>query len=358
MLSRRPHLLFFGLPQLLALCIVLATGPAAEAQAPPPLDLTITSSPQITSDQQARICNYAEYWTAVLANPDATTDQIKTAREELVRPIQNINVSVDFRFVYSKCVVPALEKAIAPDNIHRASNALLVLGQLGSDRAVDAVLYHCNPQNQPQWQIRQLAAMAGEELLKSRSLQPGKIVDAVKRLRDAAQREENPVILLRQFKAMNAADYRGSPADRTQLRSSFIDAFVAVANRAELSNELLEPIGHAVLMLRAKFISGEITQDEKITLSKQLGPALGKVLTALSTSWDSAQADENRKSTFGVVAASTEALLAIVDGVVRSGAARPETRLPHAWSQGNKAAFDANVAAWLDVLKQPTYAQR
>src|SRR5687767_434504 len=109
--------------------LLLALSPQGLAQAAPqPIPADVIRAPELNDDKLKQIKAWTSYWTDRLTRCQ-DPDEVQGAREALIKPLQQVNVSVSnvFRIRYSENAVPLLEKAIAASNgksVHCATNAI------------------------------------------------------------------------------------------------------------------------------------------------------------------------------------------------------------------------------------------
>ncbi|MCI0630630.1 MAG: hypothetical protein L0Y44_08265 [Phycisphaerales bacterium] len=348
-----------------ALFLALSSQGLAQA-APQPIPADVIRSPEINADQDRQIKAYTSYWTDRLTQCQ-DPDDVQRAREALIKPLQQVNVSVSnvFRSKYSESAVAQLEKALAATNgksIHCATNAITVISMLGTDRALRPLLDHCDSQFQPSLQIRLRAAAGCATLLPAGTLDARKVVDAAKRLRDMTKDEPSNLVLLRLFEAINAADQgRLEAADRRQIRAMLNDAIcIAVDERVAAKPAAADPpvaaVNAAIVLVRDKFTESDVVQsDEKRELSLKLAPRLGKLLDLAKANWEAAQGDEATKRLYGAMIGTCEGFLPILHRATKPPSEAPVTGLKAAWPNADKAKYEADLSLWLNALSQPPY---
>lgn len=352
---------------VMAVAGVLSSRSLAQG-APRPLGQDITGSTQISDEQRAAIKAYADYWCGMLNDEHSKPDQVEKARAELIRPLQQIqqNISPSFRFEYSKTLVPCLEQPIKCTSLHAAVNSIIVASKLGTDRAINLLLAHTDLQTQSCWQIRLQAAFGCQGLLQGEALDVRKMSEAVKKLRDAAKREDNNLVLRHQLAAIDAADHSPlKPEERQQMRAALVDAVITVVDQiarnaaAPEPSPLVDGVHSAVVLLRSKFVQANTMQGpEKEDVAKKLGPSLGQLLSYASTHWTAIQADENAKKRYGMMVGSWEGFLGHLATSAKPGGNGPATELRKPWDTGDKAKFDTDLRLWLDIVNQPPYIKR
>lgn len=331
---------------------------------PPPLGNDLMLQVELNQQQQKQVCDFVTHWGGILNGESASPAEIEGAREQLTRPLNQPNASrmmtPNFRGTYSKCAVPEMEKALDSKHLYRAINALLVLSQLGTDRASSVLLMHADSQNQPAWQLRLRAADGERLLLLGGALDSRKALDAARKLRDAASREENGSVLRLHFAALDAAD--GStlqPNERSEVRSLIGEAIAGACQRlsatSEISGPMVQAVASAVGRLRERITD---YNDEHMRMGVKLAPALGATLAWTLANWDSLRGtDATVTDAMNVLVASSEGLLQFTDPRLASGRATPTSDINGAWKAGDKTKFETGLKAWQAVLSKPPYAR-
>ena len=179
-------------------------------QGGPSLNATVTSAVELTEQQVAEVKAFVECWAAVINNPASTPAEVERARDELCRPLSQPGasrlVTPNFRGTFSGFAVPHMQTALTGSDMYRAINAVLVLSQLGTDKASNELTKQSDIQNQAAWQIRVRAAEGERLLLLSGLLDSRKTVGEARKLRDAVLHEDNGLVLRNQMAALDAAD--------------------------------------------------------------------------------------------------------------------------------------------------------
>ena len=330
---------------------------------PPSVGADVTSAVELTEQQVAQVKTFVECWSGVLNGDQSTPAEVERARDALV---SNFNqpgaarlISPNFRGTFARFAVPEMEKALGSGNMYRAINGVIVLSQLGSDRASNALLLHVDLQNQPAWQIRLRAAEGERLLLTGASLDSRKSVDAAKKLRDAILREDNGLVIRSQLAALDAADVTTlSPADRTTIRGLIGESIASVAQRAaeaqQVSGPMVTAMGSAVGTLRVRITNYAKTEQQSI--GAQLGPALGRMLEWARANWDTVKKDPQIDNDMKTFVAAAEGLLQFFDPVLVDGKRpAPTSDMRGAWDADDKPKFETGVKAWQGVLDKAPY---
>ena len=340
----------------LAACLVtLAVVAEGLAKAPPrPLSRDIISATSPLSVQElAQVENWAEYWCRRLDSDDPQA--VENARDEVLRPLTSLLRPSDlFRFQYSKVALPHLKNAIASPHPHAAVNAMIVLPLLGSDRALQLLLEHCDQRNEPRRYVRQRAAAGAKAMLNPRrpfNLRQAAVRNAVRELRDAARNEPDWLILRHQFEAMAEVNDPGA-------RGHLVNALEAVVERVALVNgepsALIEAVYSAVYRLRNRFVT--LSLDEQQELGRKLAPVLDRVCEVARIHWNVAQDDPEAKKTYGGAIKVCEEFLKIIHQQMRADRSAPRTQLKRHWDDRNKPRFEVDKQQWSDIIA--TYGDR
>ena len=337
------------------------------AQAPPqPLSIAILTATKLTPEQEKTVQEYVDYWSGPFTSAGSTPEDVENARKYLLRPFTDAGVraSADFRHIYSKHLLPKLDEAIKAERLHTAINAIIILSQLGHDRALTALLIQNSKEEQPKWQLRLQSAYGCKTLLES-GLVPRKAVDAATDIKNFMRTEDNPLVMRHQFAAIDAANHKSLPPDeRKAVRETLIEALASVVDRVEKDNTnphpspLLESANSAIPLLRARFLEDLQQQPaEQADLGVKVAPILGRMLSIAAALWDGSQQVPESKQFLSSMIGTAEGFLATIDNKLRSEDQTPKTRLRDAWDDGKKETFTAELNQWLALLKQDPYVR-
>lgn len=169
----------------------LLTPAAAFAQQGIPC--SIVDSPSPTRADLQRIEAFAvEHASALASGP---VDGVEDARKQLLRPFYRCSSqSITFRLNFGRAIASELESAVVGEDIHRAINALIVLGPVGIAETTDLVLEGMKDTRPA---VR-LAAAAGLEAAIKNDLSNQQVrTQAERALREAAQAlpaEQDPAV--------------------------------------------------------------------------------------------------------------------------------------------------------------------
>lgn len=343
-------------------------GRAAAQAPPPPLSTVVITAVELTDEQINQVKQYVAYWANLLVTSSKPED-VEKARNQLNEPLNRLSVtpSLDFRGVYSKQLLPELEKAIAGSNPHAAVNALIIASQIGTDNAMRLLLDQCDKTIQPVWQLRLQAAFGAKTMLDdSQALKfaSSKTLDWAKRLRDASRNEESSHVMRHQFAAIGAADHNGlKTTERKQVRDYLLESLVNTVARAERANNnphhspLIEAAGSAVGVVRDKFLDNSLTKPEKETLGRDSAAVLVRLLAVVNTTWQASQADDHAKRTMSYIVGACEGYLTRIDATLKGEGKELKTHLRESWDTGRKDGFDADLKQWQDAVAKPPYTK-
>lgn len=356
------------LPLFVIVVVALAVAPVSPCAAqgrPSPLGPSITSGQNLSEQQRAQVESYAEYWAAMLKSTSSRPDEVETARAELIRPMSNIQVSDVFRYEYGRIVEPRLREISDNANLHAIVNGMIVASLIGGDRCANFLIDNLDSAFQPKWQIRLQAAQGAVNVMKGDTVEERKMQTLADRLRDAAVREDHPLVLRHQLNAISVADHQPVTAPGRQLlRAKLVQAIVQVVDRMSVQvgkptlpdpQQTLESLAEAVSNVRDKYLSAAMAAPERAALGKQLAPSLAKMLGAVAADWDAGNADETKQRVYSVIIGMLEGFLPAIDASVRGGTPTQST-MRAAWDGGNKATFESELAKWTAVFEQPQYA--
>ena len=208
----------------------------------------ITERSSLSEAQKKRVEVFTSYWCSQLTSDDTTTAQAEAARKKLLDPLKS--ASTVFRFEYSAQILPKLTPLITGvGDPHTASNAFLVLGELASRRSIDLMVHHSDSRYEERLYIRILASQNCEKTLVyfSNALNPREIASAVRSLRNAAQREENPIVLGHQLAGIQAIQ---TPEAMDALIQALEKVVEKILTHNQGTNPLIKPFSESIKILR------------------------------------------------------------------------------------------------------------
>lgn len=342
------HVLPFGLAFMLAVAI------APEVRAAPPSINAIATNTQPLSDSDRRaVERYTTFWTDVLKRAAEAPEDVKNARDRLLSPLDGIGVSRSFRDHYTRVILPEVEQIVAEGNSHGISNALTVLAMTGTDQALKQLVDWSDPTEEDRAFVRISAARSTRQLLREvapDAIRPTVLTAQVRNLRDAAQKEPNPVALRHQLTAIIAAD---RPDTREKVFAAVAVALSSTAERAAVAKPdearaLLAAMQPVLIDLRSAFFQIEDIQGQK-TLGTNLAPSIRKALEVANVHWAEAQAQA--KPFYRDYIYFCETSLTFIDEIVRRGEDRPETNLVVAWDENDRDRYAADLQAWEQIVE-------
>lgn len=350
---RRSHAL-----RILVCLLVLAVEASCHGQSPSSLGLGITSAVELNDEQRRLVTAYAEYWTAQLTSADSDAEEVEQARQELMRPLRAVGrPSPAFRFEYSTVVVPALEPLLKNDSRpHATLNAAIVLGELASRSALNALIEQSDINRQPDRELRIQASMnVAKALIRfgndSNVLQPRDLGPLLRGLRRAAENEEDGIVLrhlLRGLQAVNTAEAQGFT----------IAALESVAEKIEAHeggvSPLIRPFYEAINRFRATYVT-DLSPTEKTEVGRSIGPIIADFFSIVASLWEVGHASEEMRTRAAGPLRTCESFAKLV--VVNEGGNPPNTTLRQLWEDGNKEEFSRQVNEWLEVLRRPPFGR-
>jgi len=329
--------------------VLLAAAVAASASAAPPPRIThLADSTTVNEQQRQEIRAYAEYWCDELLDEDPIV--VDEAREKLLDPlVRPVQVGQNFRFTYADAAVPRLEGVIADGNPQASVSAMQFAGMLGTPRALEMIVKHASVQDEQKFNLRLWAALSFP-LAVSKGVLPINDTDrALREFGDAASREQNWLVLRRQFEAI--ASVKGNVSRDEQVR-----ALRSATNRMDEHpgpSDLMHAVKVAVKLMLDEYLKLQPAEQE--TFGKSLAPVLCDLVTVAHKHWDNAQEDDVARVNYGGAILISENLLRLIDRRVRPRQAGPRTELGPAWKNQQKRRFNDDHEAWRSVLSRPPY---
>lgn len=339
-----------------ATLLILVMAGSSHAQAPiQSLGIrVIDARGTLTNTQKNQIKSFTSYWCGQLTSTDTTILQVQTAREELLKPLNAVaGPSAVFRFEYSGQIMSRLTPLISGDGSpHTISNAFLIVGELATRRSVDLLIRHSDSRHEKRLYIRILASQNCEKTLAyfSDTLKPREIGLAVRGLRNAAQREDNPTVLSHQLGGIHAIQ-------TPDAMDALMDALEKVVEKIQAPHEgvnpFIKPFSESIKILRNQDFRS-LPKAEKERISKTLGPVLGKYLSAAANNWDAAHADTKFTKQYSSPLRVCESLLKMILPELRIPI--PNTDLQNLWDRGEKAGFTEDVKIWNRILDRSQFS--
>jgi hypothetical protein len=332
------------IPGVLLAAAVVATVSAA----PPPRITHLADATRLSERDRQGINNYAEYWCRELRAEDPAA--VDAAREKLTDPLlRPVSVGQLFRFTYADAALPHLEGVIREANPQAAVSAMQIAAMLGTPRALEMIIRHASLQDEHEFGIRLWAAKSFPIAVGEGVLPINEIDKALRRFGDAAGREENWLVLRRQFEAIAAVNGNVSRDEQVRVLRSTTDRMDQQAG----PSDLMQATYPALKLMLDEYLRLQPAQQE--AFGKSLAPVLCDLCTVANKHWDGAQEDDVARVNYGGAIHISENLLRLIDGRVRPRQAGPRTELGPAWKNRQKTRFNSDHEAWRSVLSKPPY---
>ncbi|UCD74758.1 MAG: hypothetical protein JSV91_13340 [Phycisphaerales bacterium] len=341
-------------PLTIGTMIVIAWVLACTAAAAPPAVNNFTGQTSFTPQEQDDIAAYVQYWCDEMTSTGENAPSgVSAARRRLLEPIRLS--TTEFRLVYSNAITPLLRDAVAGENQHIAVNALTVLQELGTDRALDVVQDFCSRSDEPRMPIRLTATRACGKLMNGRNVSATRVRAALRTIRGAVEEEEDGIVLRRQLEALLGV--RGPEA--AEARSRVAQALEAVLDRFDNRPEppeadMLRAIDSVLPDLRHAYLN--LPGADQTSLGRELAGPLVKALGLAQGQWEEAHKNpEKLKRLYARIILVSEQILKQIDPRVRPGQQTPTTALHRAWQDANKDRYEADWRRWRSVVRPPAY---
>ncbi len=329
--------------------LAVATTPIARA-APPRGITNLASRAHHDPADKSRIRGWAEYWSNQLTGGDP--EAVAEARAKLIEPLKAVQVGGVFRLEYSGVLLHPLQEIIGGGNPHTACNAIQVVGFLGTDRALEILLSHCDIADEKSLGIRLCAAVSMKTAVRQGVLNPNEISRGLRRLGNAAGREEHWLVLRRQFETIYSVD---SDVSRDVQVKVLEQTTARMAENSPGASDLMRALYPALKILRDAYIKLPPAQQEPF--GKVLAPVLCNVNAVADVHWGRAQNDPEAKKIYGGAIQISETLLQVIDGRVQPDRPPPRTALDRAWREMDKPRFRSNHVKWKSIHAKPPYGK-
>jgi hypothetical protein len=328
--------------------LLAAAAVAAASAAPPPRITHLADAARLSERDRQGILQYSEYWCNELMAEDPAT--VDAAREKLLDPlIRPVEVGETFRFTYADAALPHLEGIIRDGNAQPAVSAMQIAGMLGTPRALETLVKHANVQDEKEFSLRLWAAKSFPVAVGMEVLPINEVDKALRRFGNAASREENWLVLRRQFEAIASVNGNVSRDEQVRVLRSATDRMDEQAG----PSDLMQAAYPAVKLILDEYLTLQPAQQE--SFGKSLAPVLCDLCTVANKHWDGAQEDDVARVNYGGAIHISENLLRLINGVVRPRQAGPRTELGPAWKNRKKDRFNTDLEAWRSELSKPPY---
>lgn len=238
----------------------------------------------LSGDQDAEVKRYAEF------NLPGLTDAAKRreARAAILRPLDNARASADFRFKYSKALLPKLQQLSGSTDDVVAINALVVCGELATPDAASLVVSKL-ADSKPQ--IRYQAAYGLRRTFEAMVNSPRAIDDggASQLIRDTAARlaaEKDPLVTIALIEAaLQSCSIPKLEGEALKAISSAMGAQSLATNAKTATPQqlfTLVKVGQGVRDMLAN-MGGQLPADAVKSASELGGRLVGVSLRAIET---------------------------------------------------------------------------
>lgn len=333
------------------LLMFLAVGIASLAWGgPPAIGSGLPGAANLTPQQRSNIREYASFWCDQLAS--SGQDDVAKVRQNLVEPFRAPRVRDLFRYEYAQAALPQLQEIISGDNPLTAVNAMLVVGFLGTERALETIVDHCDIEDEPRFHVRLWAAKALVIAVEQESIAERDVNRALRRFGHAAGREEKWLILRRQFQALASVN---GPVSREVQLSVLGDTADRMMQSGNIPCELMQAVYPALKRMRDDLIV--LGRNEQQSFGRVLAPVLCDICSVAQAHWDNAQDDLVAKIAYGGAVQISESMLQLIDPELRPGQRAPKTALGRAWKDRDEPRFSADHDKWQSIISKPPYKQ-
>ena len=343
---------------LRVLAVTLSVMVAAAAVGAPPPITNLAQKVDLTPQDRQSIREYSAHYGGIIQNGHSQPESVLEARQKLLEPLRVPRVRETFLDAYSRELSDVLEPAINGTSPHAASNALIILSQLGTESSLEKLTSRCSMRDEPRWTIRLRAAGGCGDLLQSRQLMvnPRAITGAARRLRDAALQEPHPLVLRRQLEGIFAGDRPSlDPGTRRQLFEYVSAAMKAAAERAadpqldaQSAVEIMDAV-HSVLARIKIALTSIVDPSLQRPLVRELVDPTLQLLHVPLAHWAPLHEDEALEAEVRQMVEQGERMLETI--ALFSGTRAPNgINLQQSWSTGNREQYEQELQTWKQQL--------
>ncbi len=214
------------------------------------------------------------------------------------------------------------------------------------------MIHHSDSRHEDRLYIRILASQNCEKTLVyfSNALKPREIASAVRSLRNAAQREDNPTVLGHQLAGIQAIQ---TPESLDALVEALEKVVEKIQAPHQEINPLIKPFSETIMILRNQDFRS-LPRAEKERIGKKLAHVLGKYLSAAVDNWDAAHEDPQFTEQYSSPLRVCESVLKMI--MRAHSIPDPNTDLQNLWDQGAKPSFTEDVEKWKRILGRPPFS--
>lgn len=336
---------------LILLTAVVAVWPFAEASAssePAPITALTGATEPLTQQQRQQVRAWVDWWSRELASGDA--DRVAQGRRRLLDPLRATTVRLLFRETYSEFLVDRIETIVRESaDLHVAVNALQIAAMLGTESAARLMTSIADPLEEQRPQVRLWAVHGVRTIFRTGVIDEGRYPGILRDLSRAGLRETNWLVLQRHFDALGAA---GTDGARERQIALLNDVLNRIEENQDGPHDIIRAVHYAVVVFRDQFAN--LRRSEQQAFGTQAAPVIGRVFQIASKHWEQVD-DANLTASYGGAVQISEAMLSIIDDLVRGENAAPQTRIGDAWASRNRQSFQQDSDRWLSVLRRPPY---
>ncbi len=340
-----------------AAAAVLFFSATSLAAAPPSIKGLTTGTPN--EQEKQTISEYGAYWCDKLGNSAADPEDIREAKRGLLDPLKQMSVSAAFLNEYDQAILESLVTIIDGEEPQPAVVSLIVLSQLGTDKALEAMLDRSRGSDEPRMHVRLAACRGCKLLLAGNRINARRVPAATRRLREAAKEESDQNILRHQLGAILVADQPMlTDTQRAQIRGYLVQALDGYSKLASDSDERKVPeLFDAVypVLVEVRNSALKLEPQAQREFGKVLGPCLAKLLAVPSVHWEKAQGSPETKDRYGKAIQFCEGFLQRIDLILGGGGGVQQANLKEAWDAGSREQYLEGLATLETVLSRPTY---
>ncbi|MDP6987726.1 MAG: hypothetical protein QGG74_06750 [Phycisphaerales bacterium] len=341
--------------------LVAAAAFAGDVRAPGNLS-SLSKKDLLSSTDEEAVAAFVDLHASRLRDGDAT--ERPKARAKLLADVYGISgrrATPLFRELYAAQLIPKLKAIMTTSDTPQRIAAAQVAGGLGTDSAVNFLIRHVEPAQQPTDAVRLWTAASMRPLIAHANVTPSRLNQSIETLGRAAMAEPGWPVLRQQLETIAAAmsNQRGEDGGQADLMG------IALAQQSAVLLKVVERLkgGDLDMVLVLEPHMQHIQQqfldqgdpDTLRALSLKTVPALSGLYDAILTNWDAIRKDQRIAQIAGRTLEKTEVMIVLMDNFLtdQSNATAPEYE--GALLGNNRAAIEAGKAKWGGIAEGRIY---
>ena len=336
-------------------CVVLMALAATQGVNAQPSSLSsLATATSLTQADIQRIESVSQNAAAALVA--ARPEEIDDARDDLISPVQVGNPTELFRAKYFEAMERQLTDIIdSRPNPHVVNSALIVVAEVGSDKALTLLLRYASSRDESAAWVRLAAARGINRLFSDNRLGPAEgrqRTRAARQLKGAVELETDPGVLRHQLSAILAIDSDDLPeGNRTTIYERLAEALASVADRVKQNPaevELLLATFDVVDKSLKRFI--RMDSAAKRNFGGVISAGFASLLDGFEACWETGASSKSRMSACRLNIAKLETTLERTMAIAFPSVPVGDTTFAKSWDDRDQPAYQGNVTVVTGVV--------